>query len=50
MKNKSELAEKLKDILDEMTQEDFDREWLEITNLNLESPSIYSFLNQEFLF
>ncbi len=36
---KSELANKLKDILDNMSQEQFDQEWSKITALNLEGPS-----------
>ncbi len=36
---KSELANKLKDILDNMSQEQFDQEWSKITALQLEGPS-----------
>lgn len=36
---KSELANKLKKVLDNMTQEQFDQEWSKITALNLEGPS-----------
>lgn len=36
---KSELAAKLKEILDNMSQEEFDKEWSEITALNLEGPT-----------
>lgn len=36
---KSELANKLKEILDNMSQEQFDQEWSKITALNLEGPS-----------
>jgi hypothetical protein len=36
---KSELANKLKDILDNMSQEQFDQEWSKITALKLEGPS-----------
>ena len=36
---KSELANKLKDILDNMSQEQFDEEWTKITELKLEGPS-----------
>jgi len=36
---KSELANKLQDILDNMSQEQFDQEWSKITALQLEGPS-----------
>jgi hypothetical protein len=36
---KSELANKLKEILDNMSQEQFDQEWSKVTALNLEGPS-----------
>jgi len=36
---KSELANKLKEILDNMSQEQFDQEWSNITALKLEEPS-----------
>lgn len=36
---KSELANKLKEILDNMSQEQFDLEWSKITALELEGPS-----------
>lgn len=36
---KSELANKLKTVLDNMSQEQFDKEWSAITTLNLEGPS-----------
>lgn len=38
---KSELANKLKDILDNMSQEQFDQEWSQITALKLEGPSFF---------
>jgi len=37
---KSELAQKLKDILDNTTQEEFDEVWKEITSKGIESPSM----------
>jgi len=37
---KSELANKLKQILDNMSQEEFNEEWKKITDLKLEGPSI----------
>jgi hypothetical protein len=37
MNTKSELANSLKKILDQMTQEEFDSEWSKVTSLNLES-------------
>jgi hypothetical protein len=37
---KSELANKLKQILDNMSQEEFDEEWKKITDLKMEGPSI----------
>ena len=37
---KSELASKLKEILDNMSQEEFNEEWKKITNLKMEGPSI----------
>jgi hypothetical protein len=36
---KSEIAAKLKEILDKMSQEEFDKEWSEITALNLKGPT-----------
>jgi hypothetical protein len=36
---KSELANKLKEILDNMSQEQFDQEWSKITALNMGGPS-----------
>lgn len=33
------LSEKLKNLLDQMNQEEFDKEWSKITSLNLESLS-----------
>jgi len=37
---KSELASKLKEILDNMPQEEFNEEWKKITDLKMEGPSI----------
>lgn len=36
---KPTLAEKLRELLDGMSQEEFDREWKEITKLGLEGPN-----------
>jgi len=36
---KSEMANRLKEVLDNMTQEQFDQEWSAITALNLEGPA-----------
>ena len=36
---KSEMANKLKEILAQTSQEDFNKEWAEIEALNLEGPS-----------
>jgi len=36
----SDIATKLKDILNNMTQEEFDKEWSEITALQLEGPTL----------
>ena len=36
---KSDLAINLKEVLDNMSQEQFDQIWSEITALNLEGPS-----------
>jgi len=36
---KSKLANKLKEILDNMSQEQFDQEWRQITALKLEGPT-----------
>jgi hypothetical protein len=36
---KSELANKLKTILDSMSQEQFDNEWDAVTSFNFEGPS-----------
>jgi len=35
----SELASKLKEVLNNMSQEEFDSEWKKIVDLNIESPS-----------
>ena len=40
IKPKSELARKLKELLDGMSQEEFDEEWKKVTDLKLEGPSI----------
>ena len=40
IKPKSELASKLKELLDGMSQEEFDEEWKKITDLKLEGPSM----------
>ena len=40
METKSELAIKLKQVLDSMTQEEFDIAWNEITVLNLKGPKL----------
>lgn len=44
---KSELASKLKDLLDQMSQDEFDKVWSEITKLEIESPSFYEFLLED---
>ncbi len=36
---KSELAKKLKEVLDNMSQEQFDMEWNAISALNMEGPT-----------
>jgi hypothetical protein len=36
---KSELAHKLKEVLDNMSQEQFDIEWNAISSLNMEGPT-----------
>ncbi len=36
---KSELAKKLKEVLDNMSQEQFDVEWKAISSLNMEGPT-----------
>ena len=36
---KSELAKKLKEVLDNMSQEQFDMEWNAISSLNMEGPT-----------
>lgn len=36
---KSDLAKKLKEILDNMSQEQFDMEWNAISSLNMEGPT-----------
>lgn len=38
MKYESEMANKLKEILNQMSQEQFDKEWSDILALNLVSP------------
>jgi hypothetical protein len=37
---KSEMAKKLKELLDGMTQEEFDQKWKEVEELKLEGPTI----------
>jgi hypothetical protein len=39
MNLKSDIAAKLRDVLNNMSQEEFDKEWAQVTLLNLESPS-----------
>lgn len=41
---KSEMAIKLKEILDNTSQEEFDREWSEIMSLGLQGPSVSSII------
>lgn len=36
---KSELAKKLKEVLDNMSQDQFDMEWNAISSLNMEGPT-----------
>lgn len=36
---KSELAKKLKEVLDNMSKEQFEKEWSQVTALNLKGPS-----------
>lgn len=36
---KTQLAQKLKAILDQMSQEQFDQEWRSIADMNMEGPS-----------
>jgi hypothetical protein len=36
---KSQLAQKLKEVLDNMSQEQFDMEWNAISSLNMEGPT-----------
>ena len=46
IKPKSELASKLKELLDGMSQKEFDEEWKKITDLKLEGPSMIEDPNQ----
>ncbi len=39
MNEQSELASKLKDILNKMSQEEFDNEWSKVISMNLQGPS-----------
>ena len=41
---KSELANKLKNLLDNMSQEEFDKQWVEITALGFTGPSFSDIL------
>jgi hypothetical protein len=41
---KSELANKLKNLLDNMSQEDFDLQWSEITAMGFSGPSFSDIL------
>lgn len=45
MKNEKPLSEKLKDLLDNMTQEEFDKDWEEIKKLNLSGPILKDYSN-----
>ena len=39
---KSDLAKKLKDVLDNMSREEFLQEWEDIRSLKLQGPSLHS--------
>lgn len=41
---KSELAKKLKNLLDNMSQEEFDLAWQEVAERNVDSPSFAEYL------
>ena len=41
----SNLANKLKEVLSKMSQDEFDKEWSKVTSLNLESPSFEDAIN-----
>jgi len=43
------LSSKLKNVLDNMSQEEFDKEWKKITDLKMEGPSIFEEPKQETL-
>jgi hypothetical protein len=43
---KSELANQLKNLLDNMSQEEFDRQWSEITAIGFDGPSFADILQQ----
>jgi len=43
------LSSKLKNVLDNMSQEDFDKEWKKVTDLKMEGPSIFEESKQESL-
>ena len=43
---KSDLAEKLKNLLDNMSQEQFDASWSEITALNLKGPTLEEYFTE----
>ena len=43
---KSDLATKLKNLLDNMSQEQFDASWAEITALNLKGPTLDEYFLQ----
>lgn len=43
---KSDLAAKLKHLLDNMSQEQFDASWAEVTALNLKGPTIEEYFSE----
>lgn len=45
MKNEKPLSEKLKDLLDNMTQDEFDKDWKEIKKMNLSGPKLEEYNN-----
>ena len=40
------MKEKLKELLDQISQEQFEQEWSEIESLNLQGPSLEEILNK----
>jgi hypothetical protein len=47
IQGETSIASKLKELLENMTQEEFDKAWEEIKNLKLKGPTIEEYLNSK---